>query len=254
MDLRRRIGFLGDGAALYPEMTARGYLDFFAECYGLERSERSVKVAETLERFDLTVKADDRIRDLSKGMRQRVAIARTLVHGPELLLLDEPADGLDPRARRQLRDILRAVAADGVAIVVSSHILRELDDFVHTVAVLQRGHLEVHGPIDEVIANYEVGRRVHEVLVLDGLGTAIQVLRGHRGLIERVSGLKKDDPAPDPDSAGSGRVWVRIHGDDTAAAKVLRELIGAGVEIGSFSKVRSDLEDVYQSLGRNDVA
>jgi len=252
--LRPRIGFLGDGTALYPDMTARAYLRFFAECYGERVRNGDARVEEVLARFELGAKADRRVRELSKGMRQRLAIARTLVHEPELLLLDEPADGLDPLARRQLRDILRAVAAGGVAVVVSSHILRELDGFVDTVAVLQRGRLEVHGSVEEVIADYEVGRRIYELAILRGLGVALDILARHAGLVERITGWRKDDPAPDPATATAGRVFVRIHGDDERAAVILRELVLADVEVCAMAKVRSDLEDVYQSLGRDGVS
>ena len=252
--IRQRIGFLGDGTGLYPGMSASGYLRFFAECYGLGDREASERVRELLARFDLASKSDARISEMSKGMRQRLAIARTLVQDPELLLLDEPADGLDPLARRQLRDILRKVADDGVAIVVSSHILRELDGFCDAVAVIQRGKLEVHGSVDEVIQNYEVTRRVHEIQVAKGLQKAIEVLRAHEGLIESIGALSKQEAAPDPATGERGLIKVRIHGGDERAAKLLRELVLADVEVISMAKVRSDLEDVYSSLGRDQVS
>ena len=184
--VRQRIGFLGDGTGLYPHMSASGYLRFFAECYGMNDRDAKARVAELLDMFKLAAKTDELISDLSKGMRQRLAIARTLVHRPELLLLDEPADGLDPLARRQLREILRGVADSGVGIVVSSHILRELDGFCDTVALIQKGRLEVFGPVDEVIERFEVSRRVHEVLVTKGLQKAQAILRAHEGLIEAI--------------------------------------------------------------------
>ncbi len=252
--IRRRIGFLGDGTALYPSMTASGYLKFFAECYGQDDATARRRVGEVLAMFDLTGKADSVISELSKGMRQRLAIARTLVHEPELLLLDEPADGLDPLARRQLRDILREVASQGVGIVVSSHILRELDGFCDTVALIQKGKLEVHGAVDEVIADYDVGRRLHEVHVTRGLPTAVQILRQHEGLIEEVVPLHKGEPKPDPTQDQRGLIRVRIHGAEERAAHLLRELVLADVEVIALTKVRSDLEDVYQSMGRDEVS
>lgn len=252
--IRRRIGFLGDGTALYPTMTAAGYLQFFAECYGQDDAAASKRVKDVLTMFDLASKADVAISELSKGMRQRLAIARTLIHRPELLLLDEPADGLDPLARRQLREILRRVADEGVGIVVSSHILRELDGFVDTVALIQKGKLEVHGSVDEVIANYEVGRRLHEVHVTKGLQKALEILRLHEGLVEEIVPLHKGEALGDPTTADRGMVRVRIHGAEERAAHMLKELVLADVEVIALSKVRSDLEDVYQSIGRDEVS
>jgi len=253
-EIRQRIGFLGDGTALYPGMTAAGYLQFFAECYGQSDKAARARVTELLQIFDLSSKSEARIAEMSKGMRQRLAIARTLVHRPELLLLDEPADGLDPLARRQLREVLRQVAGEGVGIVISSHILRELDGFCDAVAVIQKGKLEVAGPVEEVISRYEVGRRVHEVQVTRGLQVALEVLRRHEGLIEQVLPLHKGEELPDPATADRGLVRVRIHGNEERAAHLLRELVLADVEVISLSKVRSDLEDVYSSLGRDKVS
>ncbi len=252
--IRRRIGFLGDGTALYPSMTAAGYLRFFAECYGQDDATARKRVSELLEVFDLSSKADATISEMSKGMRQRLAIARTLIHDPELLLLDEPADGLDPLARRQLRDVLRKVADRGVGIVVSSHILRELDGFCDTVAVIQKGKLEVHGNVDDVISKYDVGRRLHEVQVTRGLQRALEILRRHEGLIERIEPLHKGEPQPDPQTGDRGMIKVRIHGAEEHAAVLLRELVLADVEVISIAKVRTDLEDVYQSMGRDEVS
>ncbi len=254
LDLRRKIGFLGDGTGLYPTMTAAGYLRFFAECYGLDDRAANKRVGELLETFSLTQKAAARISDLSKGMRQRLAIARTLIHRPELLLLDEPADGLDPRARRQLREILRKVADDGVALVISSHILRELDGFCDSVAIIEKGEIKVQGSVDDVIARYEVGRRLHEVQVTKGLQRAIELLRKHEGLIEHVGPLHKTETMDDPNTADRGLIRVRIHGNEERAAFLLRELVLADIEVISIAKVRSDLEDVYSSLGRDAVS
>ncbi|KIG11614.1 ABC transporter, ATP-binding protein [Enhygromyxa salina] len=251
--MRQRIGFLGDGTGLYPNMTAAGYLRFFAECYGMSDARAQERVAELLATFRLSSKAEALISDLSKGMRQRLAIARTLVHRPELLLLDEPADGLDPLGRRQLREILRSVADEGVGIVVSSHILRELDGFCDTVALIQKGAMQVFGPVDEVIDKYEVARRVHEVSITKGLQKALELLRAHGGLIEEVLPLNRDEQI-DPGSAERGKIRVRIHGDEDSAARVLRELVLGGVDVIALMRMRSDLEDVYQSIGRDEVA
>jgi ABC-2 type transport system ATP-binding protein len=252
-EIRQRVGFLGDGTGLYPNMTAAGYLRFFAECYGLGDGAANKRVGELLEIFKLSSKADAQISDLSKGMRQRLAIARTLVHQPELLLLDEPADGLDPLGRRQLREILRGVANEGVGIVVSSHILRELDGFCDTVALIQKGALQVFGPVDEVIDKYEVARRVHEVSVTKGLQKAVEILKAHEGLIESILPLSREEEV-DPETADRGKIRVRIHGAESRAAALLKELVMSDVEVIGLTRIRSDLEDVYQSIGRDEVA
>lgn len=251
--IRQRIGFLGDGAGLYPNMTAAGYLRFFAECYGMSDTAAHERVTELLATFRLSSKSDAQISDLSKGMRQRLAIARTLVHRPELLLLDEPADGLDPLGRRQLREILRSVANEGVGIVVSSHILRELDGFCDTVALIQKGSMQVFGPVEEVIDKYEVARRVHEISITKGLQKALELLKTHGGLIEEVLPLNRDEQI-DPATTERGKVRVRIHGDEDSAAKLLKELVLADIDVIALTRMRSDLEDVYQSIGRDEVA
>ncbi len=252
-EIRRKIGFLGDGTALYPTMTASQYLRFFGECYGLTDKHANLRATQLLELFDLGSKANERISELSKGMRQRLAIARTMIQGPELLLLDEPADGLDPLGRRSLREILRRIANEGVAIVVSSHILRELDGFCDSVALIQRGKLEVYGTVEQVIERYEVGRRVHEIQITRGLQVALEILSRHDGLIESVVGLSKEEVI-DPKTSDRGKVLFRVHGAEDRAAKLVRELVLADVDVISIAKVRTDLEDVYSSIGRDEVA
>jgi len=251
--IRQRVGFLGDGTGLYPNMTAAGYLRFFAECYGIADADAKRRVAELLDVFKLTSKSSALISDLSKGMRQRLAIARTLVHRPELLLLDEPADGLDPLGRRQLREILREVANEGVGIVVSSHILRELDGFCDTVALIQKGALQVFGRVEDVIEKYEVARRVHEVSITAGLQKALEILKAHEGLIESIVALHRDEVI-DPATADRGKVLVRVRGSEDRAAKLLKDLVMGGVEVIGLTRVRGDLEDVYRSIGRDEVS
>ncbi|MCA9698932.1 MAG: hypothetical protein KC431_15515, partial [Myxococcales bacterium] len=165
----------------------------------------------------------------------------------------EPADGLDPLGRRQLREILRGIADEGVGIVVSSHILRELDGFCDTVALIQKGKLQVFGAVDEVIDRYEVARRVHEVSITAGLQKALDILRAHEGLIEEVLPLNREETI-DPQTTDRGKVRVRIHGAEDRAAKLLKELVLADVEVIGLMRMRSDLEDVYQSIGRDEVA
>src|SRR5690606_27315442 len=145
----------------------------------LERS-----IDETLTTFDLASKRDTVCGELSKGMRQRVLIARCLLHRPGLLILDEPADGLDPRGRNDLRRTLDKVRATGVTIVISSHILRELDDLCDQVAIIQAGRLVVSGDVERIIDSHEVSRFVYDLRMLDGRERALELLALQRALVE----------------------------------------------------------------------
>ena len=208
-----------------------------------------------LEEFELDGKATTPIARLSKGMRQRLAIARTMVQVPDVLLLDEPADGLDPHGRRALRRMLRALADGGTAIIVSSHILRELDDLCDTVAVLERGRVMVQGTVEEIVARYEVNRRVYEIEVRAGLAVARDRLASLGFLVEETRPLEGGGEGSSEGAAeDGGRIFARVRGEAEDAASLLRTLIESGVEVSRFGKVRTDLEDVYESLGRDDVS
>lgn len=240
--LRGRIGFLGDGNPLYKQLTAREYLRFFGQCYGLDGAELETRIEDTLVSFRLQEKGDAICRDLSKGMRQRLLVARCLLHRPQLLILDEPADGLDPRGRSELRRVLKDIQATGTTIVISSHILRELDDLCDRVAILQRGRLVVSGPVDQIIERYEVGRLVYELRILDGLEAAQAVLARHRALVEEtvvVDGLQA--------------LRIQVQGDESLMADIVSDLVGNGVRLVTSSRVRSRLEDVYERISEDRV-
>lgn len=241
-ELRRQIGFLGDGNPLYQNMTPVEYLRFFGQCFEITGARLDLAIERTLATFDLLPKADTPSGALSKGMRQRLLIARCLLHDPTLLVLDEPADGLDPRGRSDLRRILDQVRARGVTVIISSHILRELDDLCDEVAIVQRGRLVVSGPVAEIIDRYEVGRFIYEVRMLDGLETARQVLSRHRALIER-EGITEGLPF----------VAFQVQGGDTMMATILADLVSAGVRLVTASRVRSRLEDVYDRISEDRV-
>jgi ABC-2 type transport system ATP-binding protein len=241
--LRRRIGFLGDGNPLYKQMTPVEYLRFFGQCFGMPDKELEAAVDEVLQTFALTAKRDTPCGDLSKGMRQRLLIGRCLLHRPELLILDEPADGLDPRGRSDLRKILADVRDRGVTVVISSHILRELDDLCDQVAILQRGQIIVSGPVGEIIERYEVGRFVYQVRVLpDGAQQAPDVLARHRALIER------EEPVD-----GLPCFAIQLQKDESAMPELLADLFAAGVRVVTCSRVRSRLEDVYDRVSDDKV-
>jgi ABC-2 type transport system ATP-binding protein len=241
-EVRRRIGFLGDGNPLYKHTTPVEYLRLFGQCFRIPNAELEAAIEEVLDTFDLRGKADTPAGALSKGMRQRLLIARCLLHRPDLLILDEPADGLDPRGRSDLRRILLSVKARGVTVLISSHILRELDDLCDRVAILQRGRVLVEGEVDDIIDRYEVSRFVYQLRMLDGLEAARALLAKRRVLVENES-IVEDRPT----------LTLQVQGGEAMIADLVAELCAAGVKIVSLARVRSRLEDVYDRLSEDRV-
>jgi ABC-2 type transport system ATP-binding protein len=240
--IRPRIGFLGDGNPLYKHMSPVEYLRFFGQCFGMQGPSLEHAITQMLETFALQSKADVVCGALSKGMRQRLLIARCLLHDPALLILDEPADGLDPRGRTDLRRILGAARSRGVTVVISSHILRELDDLCDNVAILQRGQLVAAGDVGDIIDRYEVARFVYEIRMLSGLEQARELLARRRALVEAQRTVD-----------GLASLQVQIQGDETMMAALLAELVAAGVAVVTCSRIRSRLEDVYDRISEDQV-
>ncbi len=240
---RRRIGFLGDGNPLYKDMTPSEYLRFYGQCFRMNGAALELAIAETLTTFDLAGKSNTVCGELSKGMRQRVLIARCLLHRPGLLILDEPADGLDPRGRSELRTILARTRDRGVTVLISSHILRELDDLCDQMAILQQGKLVVAGDVADIIQRHEVRRFVYQLRLLSGGPAAREVLLRQRALIE-AEGFEE----------GCETLSIQVQGGEELMADILAELVTAGVRVVTVSRVRSRLEDVYNRLSEDRVA
>ncbi len=241
-EVRRRIGFLGDGNPLYKQMTPAEYLRLYGQCFRLDPAELESAIERVLATFDLTAKASTPAGELSKGMRQRLLIARCLLHEPDLLILDEPADGLDPRGRSDLRRILRQVNADGTTVIISSHILRELDDLCDQVAIVQRGRIVVDGEVDDLIDRYDVSRYVYRLRLLAGVDEAHTILGRTRSLVQ-------DSAEVD----GATELTLQVPGGESAMADLLTQLCAAGVRVCSVGRIRSRLEDVYDHLSADHV-
>ncbi|MGB1013340.1 MAG: ABC transporter ATP-binding protein [Nannocystaceae bacterium] len=239
-ELRRKIGFLGDGNPLYKHLTASEYLRFFGQCFHIPDNELEPAIDETLGVFGLGEKRDVACGLLSKGMRQRLLIARCLLHKPKLLILDEPADGLDPRGRSELREILKQARQRGVTVVVSSHILRELDDLCDRVAILQGGLLVVDGGVGEIIENSATKPFVYQIRVLDERARAEQFMRTKRIELE-TSGVED----------GLFSMTLQVAGGEPSMAELLAQMIGEGLRVVTVSRVRSRLEDVYNQLSED---
>src|SRR5436305_5631280 len=170
-----------DFFGVYPDLTSIEYLEFYAGIHGIPRKKRASIITDLLELVDLSTKRDALVETLSRGMKQRLCLARALVHDPDILLLDEPASGLDPRARVELRELLRTLQGMGKTVIISSHILLELAEMCTDVAIIQGGRLVVSGDVDKVTRSLD-GSRQLEISVLDRCAEAMEMLKELSGI------------------------------------------------------------------------
>jgi ABC-2 type transport system ATP-binding protein len=213
------------------------YLDFFARCYGIPAARRRRMIGDLLDLVDLGDKRDHYVQSLSRGMQQRLCLAHTLVHDPDVLLLDEPASGLDPRARVELRELLRELRALGKTIVISSHILPELEELCTAVAIVDHGRVLAHGKVADIERRLRYGA-VLRVSVLGDDG-AVAAARDHFAADSRVASAVVLD---------SRVVELGFRGDDDEAAQLLARAVGAGIRISSFARAASDLEELFLQM------
>ncbi len=240
------VGYMPDFFGLYHEMTAWEYLDFFARCHGLPPRRRRIVTGELLELVGLAQKRDEDVGHLSRGMQQRLCLARALVHDPQVLLLDEPASGLDPRARVEMRELLRELSAMGKTIILSSHILSELAEICTEVGIIERGRMVACGPLSWLQSQAAAGRilRLH---VISDVQRAIQLLTGFPG----VSGVAQVNGGNDPAEA-----WVEAYlaGDARVASELLAYLVNNDVAVAEFRQVGNELEELFLQLTAGEVA
>ena len=233
MAVRRMIGYMPDFFGLYDDVKVWEYLDFFAAIYEVPVRERAKIIANVLELTDLTVKREAFVQSLSRGMQQRLCLARCLVHDPALLLLDEPASGLDPRARADLKDLITELGRMGKIVIVSSHILPELADFCNTVGIIERGEMLAFGGVDQIVRDLNPTRALEARVLRDASTAAEIVLRlpGVLGATASADGLRID-----------------FNGDAEAQAEVARALVQGGHGLLAFREEKADLEDVFLKL------
>ncbi len=241
--VRRWIGFMPDSLPQHRDITVHDYLDFFARAYGLRRAQRLAAIAQVEEITKLAPLQRKMLRALSKGMKQRVSLARAMVHDPGLLIMDEPAAGLDPRARVELRELVKMLATRGKAILISSHILTELSQICDGAAIMEQGRLVQAGPLDDLY------RRLHANRGVAGRVVAIRTARNGPQLVEALQKL------PHVTAAELDGPWVqaRIDGDEAVGGKVLAELFRQGFEILEFKQEAAGLEELFMSVTKGEV-
>jgi ABC-2 type transport system ATP-binding protein len=239
LEVRRRIGYMPDFYGVYDDLRVWEYLDFFARCYGVPGNRRAMMIGELLEIVGLVEKRGDYIETLSRGMRQRLCLAHTLVHDPVLLILDEPASGLDPRARVEMREIFRELRAMGKTILVSSHILPELGEMCTGVAIIDHGQVLRAGRIDEI----ERSLRAGAILRVDVLGDEPAVTAAREWL---ATDLRVGDVLAGVDPAGAAaRLEFPFDGAPDEQAELLRAMVAGGHRVVGFSQATSDLEEIF---------
>ena len=232
--VRRLMGYMPDFFGVYERIKVTEYLDFYASCYGIPGGKRKSIIADLLELTDLSYKADAYVDSLSRGMKQRLCLARSLVHDPKVLLLDEPASGLDPRARVEMRELLRELKNMGKSIIISSHILPELAELCTEVGIIEGGELIVVGSMDEITAQLNQERLI-QVKVKEKVTEARAMLEENPWVVA-VS------------ETADGVLQVRFSGSGEEQQNLLRTLIFAELPVLSFAETTNSLEDLFMQI------
>ncbi|CAN5814687.1 ABC transporter ATP-binding protein [soil metagenome] len=237
-EVRRHLGYMPDFFGFYESLDAYEYLDFFAAVQGVPAGKRRGVVTDLLGLVDLSHKVTADVNTLSRGMKQRLSLARTLVHDPDLLVLDEPASGLDPRARVQLRELIAELHRMGKTILISSHILAELESICTHMAVIDEGVVKAQGDLGSIRSALTGARRVR-VRMSDGdVDTAFDHLRTHPEVTEAA--------------VERGMVDFMMVGDDAVSSRLLEELVGVGVSIYEWRVETAGLEELFLQLTRGE--
>ena len=241
--IKRLVGYMPDTFGTYDNMRVHEYLDFFGAAFGIPRRSRTPRVDEVLETAGATYMRDRFVESLSHGMKQRVGIARTLLHDPEVLILDEPANGLDPQARIEMRELLLQLASMGKTLIVTSHILPELSRICDQVAIITQGKLRAFGPLDEILREVGQRRRI-EIQLLDA-DSAEQAA----GIVRQVVEADANVAASSTDST----VRFQTNQSEQELGQLLSQLVTAGITVSQFREEVMDLEDTFLSITRGGV-
>lgn len=246
---RALLGYMPDSLPSFSDIQVWEYLDFFARCYGLKGERRRKMLADVEEFTSLGSLRSHYLNELSKGMKQRVSLARALIHDPKVLLLDEPAAGLDPRARLDLRNLLKILAEQGKAILLSSHILSELQDICDGAVIIEKGHILSAGTMDTLYETVEAGGDAIEhkkdqiVIVITCLDHAQEICLM----------LREDPRVVASDVMGDKEVHASILGGEADISPVMARLFAAGMPITGFARQHAGLEDIFMRVTSGEV-
>ncbi len=246
--IRPMIGYVPDFMGAYEDMVVTEYLEFFSAAYNIHGVQRRKVVKDVLELTDLTYKATAEVNSLSRGMQQRLSIARVLLHDPKVLLMDEPASGLDPRARIEVRELLKELKRMGKTILISSHILPELAELCNVVGIIERGTLLFSGSVSEALRRAKVGQ-VIQIGVVDRVEEAAKLLQG-------VPGVAKVTVAPPANGSASDPMLIHVTYEDAQGRSYTdlpNILVNKGFRIRSFTEEAINLETAFMRLTKGMV-
>ncbi|HLO88936.1 MAG TPA: ABC transporter ATP-binding protein [Nostocaceae cyanobacterium] len=238
--LKRRLGYLPDDYPLYEDLTVWDYLDYFARLYRLREPRRTQRLHEVLELIQLGNKRNSLISTLSRGMKQRLSLARTIIHEPIVLLLDEPVSGLDPIARMQFREIIKALQEAGMTVLISSHVLSDLAELCTSVGIMELGFLVESASLQQLYQR--LSRQQIFISTLGNLDTLVREVK-HHSLVEEVEVI-----------TGQNSVRVNFSGKQEDSVELLRSLISAGIPLTNFHPTQEDLETIFLKLGHKQAS
>lgn len=242
--VRRLIGYMPDYFGVYDDMKVWEYLDFFAACYDIPEGDRPGMISDLLDLVDLTHRRDDMVDKLSRGLQQRLCLARTLVHDPQVLILDEPASGLDPRARIEIRELLVELAKMGKTIFFSTHILADVAEICTHIGIVEAGQIVLQGKMEDIRRRLMPNRQA-VITLLDRAEEAKRILDGVRGVLE-VHQM--------PEEGGRKRLKVHFDGDDQLLSTMMQALAAQSIPMVNFSEQSEDLETVFMTVTKGIVS
>ncbi len=231
--LKKRIGYVQDSMGVYPGLLVSEYMNFFASCYDLSGIQVKRRIEMLLDQVGLSGREEARVDSLSRGMQQKLSIARALIHDPRILIMDEPTDGLDPSSRYEVKQLISDLSNEGKTIIVSSHILSELSELCSHIGILDHGKMLVEGRLTEVLQKVNASSPI--ILSLEGsISDAMRVLRKDK----KVASL----------SIRNQDIWIRYNGDQQDEAGLLEDLVMEGIPVRGFHREKGNLESLFLQL------
>jgi ABC-2 type transport system ATP-binding protein len=235
--IKEKIGYMPDFFGVYDDLKVNEYLEFYASIYNIKGTEKKKITNDLLELVDLSHKREVYVDSLSRGMKQRLCLARSLVHNPKLLVLDEPASGMDPRARVEMKEILKNLKSMGKTIIISSHILPELAELCTGIGIIDKGKLVISGSVSDIMQKV-YSKKVIRIKVRDRVEDAVMLL--------------KEYPFVDKLISGEDTIQAGFEGDEADMSRVLSELVMVGIPVVSFAQLDGNLEDVFMKVTKGD--